>query len=315
MLGLPIECDVTRRISSKSSSGTAHDPLKTNKSRPVQFPTMHEQIPRRIIQTAKSSDLPLLQRAAQTSLKLLNPDFECLFFDDAAIRVFIDEKVPQYRVAFDSFRIPIQRIDFFRYLAVWELGGFYFDTDVLFASALQPLLSHRCIFPFEQLTLHRYLRMHYEMDWEIGNYAFGAVPKHPFLEAVIKNCVRAQNDPNWVKPMAEGLPYLIRSSQHVLYTTGPALLSRTLADSPFLADDVTVLFPADVCDERQWSQFGEYATHLRLNSWVYGGNFVLRRLADMSASRAMRRSLRDSLKVGKRRNAKGIRRAQNVATC
>src|SRR5437762_9491229 len=106
---------------------------------------MHEQIPRRIIQTAKSCDLPLLQRAAQTSLRLLNPDFEYQFFDDAAVRTFIDEKVPQYRLAFDSFRIPIQRIDFFRYLAIWELGGFYFDTDVLFASALQPLLNQQCI--------------------------------------------------------------------------------------------------------------------------------------------------------------------------
>jgi len=263
---------------------------------------MHEQIPRRIIQTAKTCDLPLLQRAAQISLKLLNPGFEYQFFDDAAVRIFIDERVPQYRSAFDSFRIPIQRVDFFRYLAVWELGGFYFDTDVLFASTLQPLLSHRCVFPFEELTLNRHLRMHYEMDWEIGNYAFGAVPKHPFLEAVIRNCIRAQNDPDWVKPMAEGLPRLLRSSYRVLYTTGPALLSRTLADNPLLANDVTILFPADVCDANQWNQFGEYATHLKLNSW-YGGNVVLRRLAAMSESRARRMLHRDSLKMGKRRSS------------
>jgi len=37
---------------------------------------MTEKIPRRIIQTDKSADLPLLPKAATTSLRLLHPDFE-----------------------------------------------------------------------------------------------------------------------------------------------------------------------------------------------------------------------------------------------
>src|SRR5215469_12232239 len=105
---------------------------------------MRAKIPKRIIQTDKSSDLPLLARASATNLRLLNPDFEYLFFDDASVEEFIDAEFPQYRPVFDSFPVRIQRYDFFRYLAVYHFGGFYFDTDVLLSSALEDLLEFGC---------------------------------------------------------------------------------------------------------------------------------------------------------------------------
>src|SRR6185437_10420746 len=122
-----------------------------------------------------------------------------------------------------------------------RLGGFYFDTDVLLATGLSELLVHGCVFPFEELTLSRHLRRQYQMDWEIGNYGFGATAGHPFVNAIIQNCVRAQHDPNWVKPMMQGIPRPFRSEFQVLNTTGPGLVSRTLAENPDLAKAVTIL--------------------------------------------------------------------------
>src|SRR5262245_8837961 len=151
---------------------------------------MLRKIPKRIIQTDKSADLPLLARASRANLRLLNPDFEYLFFDDRQVEEFIDAAVPQYRPVFDSFPVRIQGFGFFRHLAVYRFGGFYFDTDVLLTSSLEDLLGFSCVFPFEDMTLHRFLRNKYGMDWEIGNYGFGAAAGHPFLEAIIKNCVR-----------------------------------------------------------------------------------------------------------------------------
>src|SRR5262245_21287882 len=110
---------------------------------------MIEKIPRRIIQTQKSKDVPLLAKAGIANLSLLNPDFEYLFFDDAQVEEFIDAQFPQYRPIFDSFAVRIQRYDFFRYLAVYRFGGFYFDTDVLLASGREDLLEFGCVFPFE----------------------------------------------------------------------------------------------------------------------------------------------------------------------
>jgi len=69
-----------------------------------------EGIPRRIIQTDRSRDLPLAAKAATTNLRLLNPDFEYLFFDDAQVEEFIDAEFPQYRPLVDSFPARIATI-------------------------------------------------------------------------------------------------------------------------------------------------------------------------------------------------------------
>lgn len=236
-------------------------------------------IPGRIIQTWKSRDLPPLARAASASLRLLHPDWEYLFFDDADVARLIDREFPRYRTVFDSFPRAIQRFDFFRYLAVFRFGGFYFDLDVFLWHSLEDLLGNSCVFPFEELTLNRYLRRQYGIDWEIGNYGFGAAAGDAFLGAVIENCVRAQRDAAWVRPMLADIPRVFRAEFQVLNSTGPGLVTRTLAESPALAKDVTVLFPPDVCDARNWHQFGGYGIHLMDGSWRGRGNFLWRKLA------------------------------------
>lgn len=65
--------------------------------------------PREQLQTDKSRDLPLLVRAATMNLRLLNPDFEYVFFDDAQVEDFIDTEFPQYHTVVESFSIRIQR--------------------------------------------------------------------------------------------------------------------------------------------------------------------------------------------------------------
>jgi glycosyltransferase involved in cell wall biosynthesis len=263
---------------------------------------MQYRIPKRIIQTGKQADQPLRNRAMVSNIRLLHPDYEYLFFDDQAVETFIDREFPHYRVVFDSFPFPIQRYDFFRYLAVYRYGGFYLDLDVLLASGLSDLLEFGCVFPFEGLTFSHLLRTRHKMDWQIGNYAFGAAPEHPFLEAIIKNCLKAQKDPDWVKPMMRGFPALSRDEFFVLNTTGPGLVSRTLAENPELTRTITVLFPDDVCDVRNWNRFGELGVHLMEGSWRARGSFLRRRLSIYWEDRKLQRLLRQSTRLGKTRN-------------
>jgi inositol phosphorylceramide mannosyltransferase catalytic subunit len=258
-------------------------------------------IPRTIIQTGRSRALPLIEQAAAANLKNLNPDFRFIFFDDAEVDVFIDSKFPQYRSVFYGFPHRIQRFDFFRYLAVYELGGFYFDLDVFLARGIGDLTNAGCVFPFEELTLSRYLRQRHHMDWEIGNYAFGASAGHPFLRAVIDNCVRCQTDPTWAAPMMEGIPLMLRAGFDVLNTTGPGVVTRTLAENPEIARTVSILFPDDVCDERTWHNFGTYGVHLMAASWRKPANFLMRRLARLWENRTRSRQLAESRKYGPKR--------------
>lgn len=280
---------------------------------------MQSPIPRRIIQTGKHVDQPLRTRAMMSNLKLLHPDYEFLFFDDNGVEDFIDQEFPQYRSVFDSFRFRIQRYDFFRYLAVFRYGGFYFDLDVLLASSVSDLLESGCVFSFEGLTYSHYLRSQYQMDWEIGNFAFGAAAGHPFIGAIIENCVRAQKDPEWVKPMMRRLPALSKPEFYILNTSGPGLVSRTLAENPEVAKTVNVLFPDDVCHFSNWNRFGNLGIHLMEGSWRITKGRIRRRLAlDLEAWK-MRGLMKQSAMMGKtrRHQSKDDFVAQNpqAATC
>ena len=262
---------------------------------------MQLRVPRRIIQTDKSRDLRLLAMAATMNLRLLNPDFEYLFFDDIQVEEFIDAEFPQYRPVINSFPVRIQRYDLFRYLAVYRLGGFYFDTDVLLAFPLDDLLEFSCVFPFEQLGFNRFLTKEYGMDWEIGNYAFGAAAGHPFLKAIMENCVRAQQDPQWADTMLESIPRMFRSEEFVTATTGPGLVSRTLAEYPGASEQVKVLFPEDIFDRGSWDCFGIYGIHLKVGSWRKRERLVRRVLHREWELRTRKSLLKESSKRGGKR--------------
>lgn len=249
-----------------------------------------QRVPKRIVQTGRVAPESVRVRAMVSSIRCLNSGYEYRFFDNREVDRFIDQEFPQYRTIFDSFAFPIQRYDFFRYLAIFRLGGFYFDLDVILALPLDDLLEFNCVFPFERLSASRYLRSRFGMDWEIGNYAFGAAPNDPFLEAVIENCIRAQRDPKWVEPMMRGVPPLSKRACSILCTTGPVLLSRTLAEHPALASQVKVLMPEDACDEKSWSCFGNYGFHLMDGSWRAESG-VLRRVVTRTWDQRIFRSM------------------------
>jgi hypothetical protein len=225
--------------------------------------------------------------------RLLHPDYDHCLFDDVSIAEFLKTEPPEYQDAYAQFPLPIQRFDFFRYLAVYRLGGFYFDLDVYLARSVEPLRRHGCVFPFEELTLSRYLRTRYGWDWEIGNYGFGAEPRHPFILAIIKNCVRGLRDPHWNEAMYDGLPRPFREQFVATNSTGPGLVTRTLAEHKQLQSSVTVLFPGDVCEPATWHRFGEYGAHLMTSSWRKRDGFVRRRIA--RAWENMRRKRLDAM--------------------
>jgi inositol phosphorylceramide mannosyltransferase catalytic subunit len=260
---------------------------------------MIETIPKRIIQMDSRQNLPTLLKAAVASIRLNNPDFEHIFFDDRQMEEFVATTCPEYRAVFHRFALPIQRYDFFRYLAVYKLGGFYFDTDVVLATGLDDLLGHSCVFPFERLTWSEHMRNQYGMDWEVGNWAFGAAPGHPFLRAVIENCIRAQNDSQWAGMMTRSMARMLRTELYVIYTTGPGLVSRTLAEFPDAGSQITVLFPDNVCDKKNcWNLFGTYGAHLAGGAWRSEHSFWRTRLLNVLGTRNEKRAIRLGLKRG-----------------
>jgi len=268
---------------------------------------MHDKIPARIIHiyaapAGQSEELPLFNQAALTNTRLLHPDFEHVFFGKAEMEDFLRKEFPQFQEVIASFPQPIQRFDFFRYLAVYRLGGFYLDTDVFLARSLKPLLNSECVFAFEELTISKFLRENCGMDWELANYGFGAAPNNAFLGAIIKNCIRALTEPTWANQMLRGIPRFFQPSFFAPVTTGPGMVSRTFAENPEVVRNVAILFPDDVCDERTWHQFGNFGVHAQQGSWRLDGSYLRRRLANLWESWARRRLMRESLVRGRTRS-------------
>jgi inositol phosphorylceramide mannosyltransferase catalytic subunit len=264
---------------------------------------VERKIPRRIIHIYCApegcrEELPLFNRCALQNVKLLHPHFEHLIFDRTGIQDFLLKEYPEFRQVMDAFPHPIQRFDFFRYLAVYRLGGFYFDLDVFLARRLDPLLEMECVFPFEELTISDYLRRDHHFDWELANYGFGAAPGNQFLGKVIENCVRSLRDRQWASQPMQGIPRPFRGSFLVPMMTGPGMVSRTFAENPALHKTVTVLFPMDVCDENTWQRFGEFGVHLMQASWRKRNGFVLSRVARLWENCKRRKLLQESRALG-----------------
>ncbi len=264
------------------------------------------QIPKRIIHIysvpeGRPQELPLVCQAARANARLLHPDYELVLFDREGMRSFVEREFPQHVETMSRFALPIQRFDFFRYLAVYRLGGFYFDLDVFLANPLDPLLDRQSVFAFEELTLSRYLRDTRRQDWELANYGFGARPGDPFLGAVIENCVRGLNDPVWGAQAIASIPRWFRGQFVAPITTGPGLISRTFAENTGLHSGITVLFPDDVCDPRTWQRFGSFGVHLMQASWRKRDGFFRSRLARIWETRERDQLSAASRKLGPKR--------------
>jgi inositol phosphorylceramide mannosyltransferase catalytic subunit len=260
-------------------------------------------IPRRLIHVysappGKPADLPLRCRAAVAGARALHPDFEHVLFGSAEMAAFLAREFPHYQEVFDAFPLPIQRFDFFRYLAVYRLGGFYLDLDVYLAQSLEPLLACDCVFPFEELTINPFLWREHRLDWELANYAFGAAPGDPFLAALIENCVRGVREPQWAARMMRGIPHLLQGQFQAPLATGPGLVSRTFAERTELQAGVTVLSPPDVCCQTDWQCFGNFGVHLMQSSWRKQEGFLRSRLARLWENRQRATGLKRSLALG-----------------
>ena len=229
-----------------------------------------DRIPKVIIQTWKKplDQLPSDFARMSATVKRLHPPslgWKYLYFDDKQVAEFVRTKFPNLWPTFVAFPYDIQRVDFFRLLAVSHYGGFYLDLDMELTQPLDGLRNRSAVFPFELASGENMA------GEQIGQYAFGALPGHPFIGAIIENIVSPRFD-------TKGMTM----DKHVLYTTGPVVVTQTLRDCQSggikedlqLHDSVDVLRPSEarqddisVPDKDTWFRFGSYGQHRMASSW------------------------------------------------
>ena len=148
-----------------------------------------------IIQTWKTNEIPGHYKPFIESVFKHTQNWNYMFFNDNEIERFIDEKMPEYKSIYTNLVYKIQKIDFFRYLAVYYYGGVYLDLDILLHDDLDSIMENPevCKFPVEIDNIKDTVITRHNFHSLIGNYAFYAPAKHPFLKKIIDNILLSFN--------------------------------------------------------------------------------------------------------------------------
>lgn len=85
------------------------------------------------------------ERSAIEKLKIINPSWVYLFYDLEMMRGFINDNYPsRYLSAFDKINndYGAAKSDYFRYLAIYKLGGVYMDNKAFVNKPLSDIIQH-----------------------------------------------------------------------------------------------------------------------------------------------------------------------------
>ena len=216
-----------------------------------------------IIQTWKDKHIPFQYSKCIESLRTYCKNCNFLFFTDENIDTFINTIVPEYKDTYDKLPHKIQRIDFFRYLAVYYYGGIYLDLDILLEQPLDDLIKEPkvCKFPIEYENIEDFAIKKQGFSELIGQYAFYAPAGHPFLKKIIDNIVSQRFTKEEIDKAC-----LTNGDKpeevNIYYTTGPILVTQSYLDMED-KENIELIKPDPFKNER----FGEYAIHFCAGSW------------------------------------------------
>ena len=234
--------------------------------------TSIETIPRIIIQVWVQKDggrpnIPTNQVRYMDKFRNLNPSFEYMFFDGNDIAEFFKLNYPEYYDTYNRLPFFIQKLDFFRYLAIYHYGGFYFDLDVEPHKPLDDnILNHSAVFPIDEYASAvdcQNSRMKsfclVGQNFLLGQYAFGAVAKHPFMKILVDKI--RENLENYIA-VSKKFNNTMRDDVHyfVYKTTGPDFVT----DCYVQYENKNELY---ILSNGKRQVFGDYATHKYVGMW------------------------------------------------
>ena len=221
-----------------------------------------DKIPKIIIQTWKSDNIPKKYTNDIKSLKKLNPEFEFKFFTDQQIEEFLKNNYPKYYQTYLKLPLKIQKIDYFRYVAIYHFGGFYFDLDITGLKPLKELCKHECIFPVDMHIIGkmcnegRYITFcKVNINFLLGQYAFAASPKNSFIKFLIDSI-----DKNLKEYIEDYNTKYGKTHEYVYNSTGPDFVT-----------EMYYLYPQKnsikILKYNKGQYFGDYAKHNYYGTW------------------------------------------------
>jgi mannosyltransferase OCH1-like enzyme len=200
----------------------------------------------------------------------LNPDYDVLIWDQEKLENLINKQEGWIKETYFSYEKMIQKIDFAKYMILYEYGGIYMDMDVKCLQSLnntpnindsEIILSYMSTILLQKIVFSFYVKK-YVMDDYINNGTIMCVPKSELLLLALKEAHNLKDFTKFILP-----------SMHVLATTGPFCLSIAylkcnqkchILDKSYFENCTIFDFNANTC------QIPSHAIglHYYENSWI-----------------------------------------------
>jgi len=186
-------------------------------------------IPRKVMQTWKTGNVPDHWKTSPESFQKLMPDWDYTLMTDSDNRQFVADHFPDFLETYDRFEYPIQRADAIRYCWLYVHGGIYCDLDLEVLRPLDDLFTSNA---------EVYLVASGNLGSFITNSFMASKPGAQLWLDVIDEMK---------KPASK---WWIGKHWKVMNTTGPLMLDRVAKRSPtgYAALPATSLMPCSVCD-------------------------------------------------------------------
>jgi mannosyltransferase OCH1-like enzyme len=206
-------------------------------------------IPKIIMQSWKTRDVPEKWEESPKSIQKVMPDWEYVLMTDEDNRKMVKEHFPDFLECYDSLPHNIQRVDCSRYCFLYLYGGLYMDLDFIVQNGrdLSPLFQNGEIFLVSSGNVSGYYT----------NSFMASKPKNKFWLEVLEEIKKPSK---W---------WYIGKHMEAMCRSGPIMLSRVANRSKAVISVIpkTLVMPCSVCNIN-CSTCDAYLKPLEGSSWI-----------------------------------------------
>lgn len=191
-------------------------------------------IPKIIMQTWKSTEIPEKWKKSPESINMYMPDWKYVLMTDQDNRNFVQKYFPDFLSVYDSYEYPIQRADVIRYMWLYINGGIYIDLDYELNTSLEHLFK-------EGNGIYFVNSPNFPQFW--SNSILASRKKHPFWLEVIEKLKQTGNRaPIWA----------FGKHLKVMETSGPGIFSKLVQETThqYSVIPVRLISPRSICDHK-----------------------------------------------------------------
>ena len=203
--------------------------------------------------TENGNKIPYKYKKYQKKLIDSNKDYKYILWDEKSATELIKEKYKWCYERFKSFKYQVKKVDYFKYILMYEYGGIYLDMDI---KSIKSINLEKINKSKKKVILCKCQKvLIIDMFCKIQNCVLMGEKKNIFWLFLLKNIN------NWERTYIS----YINSVLDVLVHTGPVILTNTY-EKYNKKDDILLLESCMFVNDKKTKE--SYTIHLSDSTWI-----------------------------------------------